>query len=77
MRASRFSRNYGFTLIEIAVAIAILGVALTTLVGLHSSYLNTYLREQQRVRAALFGKQLLTALELSNEEIQLGHSEES
>jgi prepilin-type N-terminal cleavage/methylation domain-containing protein len=53
----------GFTLIEIAVAVAILGIALTTLVGLQTRMLDIYFNERNRFDASLYGQYLMVALE--------------
>jgi prepilin-type N-terminal cleavage/methylation domain-containing protein len=55
----------GFTLIEIAVAVAVLGIGLTTLLSLHSRYIRNYLREDSETRAALYAHYILTMIELS------------
>ncbi len=54
----------GFTLVEVAVAVAILGIALTTLIGLHTRLLNTYVMERSRIRAAFYAQYLMTMIEL-------------
>ncbi len=55
----------GFTLVEIAIAVAILGVALTTLLSLQSRYIRNYLQEESLTRAALYAHYMLTSIELS------------
>jgi len=57
------SRNRGFTLIEVAISIAILGVALTTLVSLQAGYLRNLTNDRNLVRAALIGQYLLAIVE--------------
>lgn len=57
------NRNKGFTLIEVAIAIAILGVALTTLVSLQAGYLRNLTNDRNLVRAALIGQYLLAVVE--------------
>ena len=66
----------GFTLVEIAVAVALLGIALTSLIGLHSSYLGNFIRERNRTEAALHAKRLMTALEIASEAPEVGSSED-
>ena len=54
----------GFTLIEIAVAVAILGLALTTLIGLQTRMLSTYYNEKNRTKAAFYAQYIMTILEV-------------
>ena len=62
----------GFTLIEIAVAIAILGLGLATLVALQTRYMATYETERNRTTAALAAEYILTKLENAKEVPELG-----
>lgn len=55
----------GFTLIEIALAVAILGVGLTTLVSLQTRYLDSYVTEHNRTKATLYARYLMTIHEVS------------
>lgn len=55
----------GFTLIEIAVAVAILGASLATIIALNTRLLSTVSREQNLLRAALYGQYILTFLEIA------------
>jgi prepilin-type N-terminal cleavage/methylation domain-containing protein len=59
--------NSGFTLVEVAVAVAILGLALTTLVGLHTRMLDTYFNERSRTKAAFIAQYVITMLEVAPE----------
>lgn len=54
----------GFTLIEVAIAVGILGIALTTLIGLQTAYADRYVYEKNLTRAALYAQYLMTMLEL-------------
>ena len=62
----------GFTLVEVAVAIAILGVALVALVGLHTDNMGTYISERNRVQAALAAKELMSLIEADNKSPGVG-----
>ena len=57
----------GFTLVEVAVAVAILGVGLVTLIGLHTRMLDTYFNERNRFQASLFAQYLMTQVEVLRE----------
>ncbi len=67
--------NSGFTLVEVAVAIAILGVALVALVGLHTDNMGTYINERNRVQAALAAKQIMSIIEADNKSPGVGSEE--
>ena len=55
----------GFTLIEIAVAVAILGIALISLIGLHTNMLTVFTSERERLEASLAAQYLLTQIEIA------------
>lgn len=57
----------GFTLIEVALAVAVLGVALTTLIAMQSGYIRVYQHERNLVRAALIGQYLLNVWEADDD----------
>lgn len=61
------ANNQGFTIVEIAVAVAILGVALTTLIGMQTRMLDTYLNEKSRTRAAFYGQYIMSIVEVDPE----------
>jgi prepilin-type N-terminal cleavage/methylation domain-containing protein len=60
----KLNTERGFTLVEIAVAVAILGIALTTLIGLHTRMLDIYLQEKARTQAAFYGQYILSIVEV-------------
>ena len=62
---SHKTNQSGFTLVEIAIAVAILGLAFTTLVGLHTKMLNNYGIERNRNMAAMIGQYMLAMIEVS------------
>lgn len=59
--------DVGFTLVEIAVAVAVLGLALTSLIGLQTRMLDTYYNEHRRIQASLYGQYLMTMIEAGPE----------
>ena len=73
---SKFGRDTGFTLIEVAVSVAILGLALTTLVGLNTRMLDTYYNERNRLLAAFYAQYLMTIMESEEELPDLGVNSE-
>ena len=76
VRDSSTNQEAGFTLVEIAVAVAILGIALVTLVGLHTRMLDTYYNEQNKLKAAMYAQYLMTQIEVEADPPDAG-SEES
>jgi prepilin-type N-terminal cleavage/methylation domain-containing protein len=65
----------GFTLIEVAISIAILGVALTALVSLQAGYLRNLTNDRNLVRAALIGQYLVAIVEADDNFPNPGSSE--
>jgi general secretion pathway protein I len=57
-------RARGFTLLEVMVAIAILGIALLGLLGLHHQSLQSVIRAQQSTRASMLAQAVMTEAEL-------------
>ncbi len=57
-------RARAFTLIEVMVAIAILGIALMGLLGLHHQSMQSVIRAQQMTRAAMLAQAVMTEAEL-------------
>ena len=55
----------GFTLVEIAIAVAILGLAFSTLIGLHTKMIDTYSLERNRNIASLVGQYMLAIIEVA------------
>ncbi|MGD1028448.1 type IV pilus modification PilV family protein [Candidatus Binatus soli] len=57
-------RARAFTLIEVMVAIAILGIALMGLLGLHHQSIQSVIRAQQTTRASMLAQAVMTEAEL-------------
>ena len=55
----------GFTLVEIAISVAILGLALVTLIVMQTRFLDIHTREKNYTRATLYAGYLLTLIEVS------------
>jgi len=67
MDGKKRSRDLGFTLIEITIAVFILAVSLVTLIGLQSSILQRSISDRNEIEAMLVARRILAAIE-SNEE---------
>ncbi len=61
-RASGFSR--AFTLLEVMVAVGVLGIALLSLLAVHHNNLQSVIRAQQMSQAAMLAQGLMTQAEL-------------
>ena len=57
-------RAHGFTLLEVMVAIAILGIALLGLLGLQHQSMQSVIRAQQSTRASMLAQAVMTEAEL-------------
>lgn len=65
MRPDRHARHAaGFTLLEVLVAVAILGVALTSLLGLHVRNVDLIARDQRITEATMLARLLMTEAEV-------------
>ncbi|MGA7869415.1 MAG: prepilin-type N-terminal cleavage/methylation domain-containing protein [Candidatus Binatus sp.] len=62
---SRLTRRApAFTLLEVMVAIAILGIALLGLLGLHHQSIQSVIRAQQTTRASMLAQAVMTEAEI-------------
>jgi type II secretion system protein I len=66
-------RARAFTLLEVMIAIAILGIALLGLLGLHHQSMQSVIRAQQATRASMLAQAVMTEAELERFP-DLGHS---
>lgn len=66
------ARAAGFTLVEVAVAIAILGAGLATLISLQTRMTDNFVRERSLFRATLFAQYLIGFLEIEPEPPEAG-----
>ncbi len=57
----------GFTLIEVVASMVVLAIALTTLVGIQSNYVEAYLAEESRSSAAMYAQYILSSIEVQPE----------
>ncbi len=67
-----FERARGFTLLEVMVAMAILGIALLGLLGLQHQSMQSVIRAQQSTRASMLAQAVMTEAELERYP-DLGH----
>ncbi len=56
----------GFTLIEIVIAVALLAVALTTLLGLQSAIVGNTLTSRDQMQATLIARSVLSGIEMKD-----------
>jgi len=66
-------RARAFTLLEVMVAMAILGIALLGLLGLHHQSIQSVIRAQQTTRASMLAQAVMTEAELERFP-ELGHT---
>ena len=59
------ARQIGFTLIEVTLALLVLGGSLVVLLGLQSSIIERTLRDSQKQRAMLLSRRIFSAIESS------------
>ena len=64
-----------FTLVEVAVAVAIAGVGLATLVVLQTRIINTYAFERNLTKAVLYTQYVMTFVEIDAKKAALGTQE--
>lgn len=72
MNVQRQSDTAGFTLVEIAFAVAILALAFTTIITIQSNVIATAIADRNRFDAALFAQYLLTVSDLDSEKPEPG-----
>lgn len=65
LKTSESQYESGFTLVEILVAVFLLGIGLTTLIGMQSNYINAYTTEANKTRAALYANYIMTFSEIN------------
>lgn len=65
----------GFTLVEVAVAVAILGLGLATLVSFQTRLLDTYVQEKSLLKATLAAQYMMSFVEIEKEPPEPGEQE--
>ncbi len=63
MTRARKSADRGFTLLEVMIAVAFVGIAMLALLSLHNSNLESVMRGEQLSRAAMLAQALMTRAE--------------
>lgn len=76
-RGSGRDTHAGFTLVEVAFAVAILALAFTSIIAIQSNVTATSIADRNRFEAALFAQYLLTAMDLSQDKPQPGEKQAS
>lgn len=72
MKVHLSSNTSGFTLLEIALAIAILGMGLTTLIALQTQHIDAYQRERNLTIASLYAQYVMSCIEAAQEPPETG-----
>lgn len=62
--ASRWSPRRGFTLLEVMIAVAFIGIAMLALLSLHHSNLAAVIRAQELTRASMLAQQVMSTAEV-------------
>jgi type II secretion system protein I len=63
--AASFRAHRGFTLLEVMVAVAFIGIAMMALLSLHQNNLNSVIQAQDLTRASMLAQQLMSTAEAS------------
>jgi type II secretion system protein I len=61
---TRISHGPGFTLIEVMIAVGVLGIAMLSLLALHNQNLHSVIRAQELSRAAMLAQGVMSQAEL-------------
>ena len=73
----RAGHDRGFTLLEVMIALAIIGIALVTLLGLETRTIQLAERQQRVTQATLLAQEKMTEIEIGEQSRSvLGESEE-
>lgn len=70
LRVKRHSVQSGFTLIEIIIAVMILAISFTTILGLQSSSTDQAIRTRNKQQAMLMAREIMSAIELTGTAIE-------
>ena len=70
-----FLSEQAFTLVEVAVAVAIAGIGLATLIVLQTRIINTYAFERNLTKAVLYAQYVMTFVEIDAKKAEYGISE--
>jgi general secretion pathway protein I len=64
-RATSWNVRRGFTLLEVMIAVAFIGIAMLALLSLHRSNLESVIRAQDLTRASMLAQQLMSTAEVN------------
>jgi general secretion pathway protein I len=62
--APHWNRQCGFTLLEVMIAVAFIGIAMLALLSLHHSNLESVIRAQDLTRASMLAQQIMSTAEV-------------
>ncbi len=65
----------GFTIMEIIIAVLVLAIGLTTLIGLQTASVDQTLRDRSREIALLAGRRILAQIEADEDGVELANQE--
>src|SRR5262249_54706992 len=72
---ARADANRGFTLLEVLVAVAVLGLALVSLLGLHVRNIDLIARDERVTEATMLARGLMAEIDADTTMPQLGTTE--
>lgn len=71
MSKKKLLNNNGFTLIEMSLAVFLLGLALVTIIGLQSSVLQRSITDNKRLQALTIARIIMSQIETARDEVSV------